>query len=161
MNKKIENFKESMHLSMLENYKKDEYLAPVFFIFMSDGLFGLTKIPKDFLYSENKHILADLIKNIISSNPLIVAAGIIMEAYGAQISANTEMAKLILNGDIEMKDIKEKKEIIIMIFSTPQKEEFIAYYVDDATKTVGERFSEDGGGIFGGLFSHLFAWNKN
>ena len=70
------------------------------------------------------------------------------------------IVNIFLYGEIDMSDIEDKHDIIIMLFSSPEEEEFIAYYVDDATKTVGDKFCEDGTN-FEGLFSHLFAWNKN
>lgn len=147
-----------MHNSMLVNYKRDGHLAPVFITFTTEKIL-ITPIPRDLLKPENKQALAAGIKNTCK-NPLILASVVIMEAYGAQVEPDSEVIEQIKRGEIDMSDIENKQDIIIMLFSSPEEEEFIAYYVDDATKTVGDKFCEDGSN-FEGLFSHLFAWNKN
>lgn len=158
MNEKIQWFKETMHNSMLVNYKRDGHLAPVFIIFTTEKIL-ITPIPRDLLKPENKQTLAAGIKNTCK-NPLILASVVIMEAYGAQVEPDSEVIEQIKRGEIDMSDIEDKQDIIIMLFSSPEEEEFIAYYVDDTTKTIGKKFCEDGSN-FEGLFSHLFAWNKN
>lgn len=159
MTEKIQKFKETMHEGMVANYKKDGHLAPVFFGLTTVGPF-FQLIPRDLLLPENKEKLAIIIKHICK-DPAVIAAGVIIEAYGAQVKADSEMAKLILNGDIDMKDIKDKNDIIIMLFSTPEEEEFIAYFVDDKTKTITGKFSEEQCKGYSGVFSHFFTWNKN
>ena len=158
MNEKIQFFKKIMHDSMLENYKRDGHLSPVFITFSNEKIF-ITPIPRDQLKPENKQMLVATIKNTCK-NPLILASVVILEAYGAQVEPHSEVIDQIISGEIDMSDIEDKHDIIIMLFSSPEEEEFLAYYVDDKTKTVGERFCEDGT-HFEGLFSHLFAWNKN
>ena len=147
-----------MHDTMLENYKRDGHLSPVFITFSNEKIL-ITPIPRDQLKPENKQALATTIKNTCK-NPLILASVVIIEAYGAQVKPDSEVINKIMKGEIDMSDIEDKNDIIIMIFSSPEEEEFIAYYVDDKTKIVGERFCEEGDN-FEGLFSHLFAWNKN
>ena len=158
MNEKIQWFKKFMHDTMLENYKRDGHLSPVFITFSNEKIL-ITPIPRDQLKPENKQALATTIKNTCK-NPLILASVVIIEAYGAQVKPDSEVINKIMKGEIDMSDIEDKNDIIIMIFSSPEEEEFIAYYVDDKTKIVGERFCEEGDN-FEGLFSHLFAWNKN
>jgi len=158
MNKKIQWFKKMTHDSMLLNYKRDGHLLPVFITFSTEKIL-ITLIPRDMLKPENKPALAATIKNVCK-NPLILASVVIIEAYGAQVDPKSEIINQIMKGEMDMSDIKEKNDIIIMIFSSPEEEEFIAYYVDDKTKTIGKRFCEEGDN-FEGLFSHLFAWNKN
>jgi len=147
-----------MHESMIVNYKKDGRLTPVF-ITLTNEKIQVAQIPRELLKSENKITLAETIKTTCRS-PVVLAAVIILEAYGAQVAPNSEIAKQVLNGKIDMSEIKDKKDIIIMIFSSPETEEFIAYYVNDDTKTIGKRFCDDGSN-FNGTFSHLFTWNKN
>ena len=158
MNEKIQWFKKFMHDTMLENYKRDGHLSPVFITFSNEKIL-ITPIPRDQLKPENKQALATTIKNTCK-NPLILASVVIIEAYGAQVKPDSEVINKIMNGEIDMSDIEDKHDIIIMLFSSPEEEEFIAYYVNDKTKTVGKRFCEEGDN-FEGLFSHLFAWNKN
>ena len=144
--------------SMIENYKRDGHLLPVFITFTTEKIL-ITPIPRDQLKPENKQALADTIKNTCK-NPLILASVVILEAYGAQAKPDSKILDQIIKGEIDMSDIKDKHDIIIMLFSSPEEEEFLAYYVEDKTKTVGERFCEDGT-HFEGIFSHLFGWNKN
>ena len=158
MNKKIQWFKKVMHESMLENYKRDGHLSPVFITYSNEKIL-ITPIPHDMLKPENKQMLATTIKNTCK-NPLMLASVVMLEAYGAQVEPDSEVIDQIKRGEMDMSDIENKRDIIIMLFSSPEEEEFIAYYVDDATKTIGEKFCEDGKN-FEGLFSHLFAWNKN
>lgn len=158
MNEKIQWFKKLMHDNMLTNYKRDGYIMPVFITFSTEKIL-ITPIPRELLMPENKPVLANTIKRTCK-NPLILASVVIIEAYGAQVAPDSEIIEQMNRGEIDMSDIKEKRDIIVMIFSSPEEEEFIAYYVDDETKTVGERFCEEGTN-FEGLFSHLFAWNKN
>jgi hypothetical protein len=161
MNEKIKNFREVMHNSMIKNYEKNGYLAPIFFVYMSDSNMAMGRIPNALLTPENKNILGTLIKNTLSENPLIIAAGLILPAYGLEVRKDSEMLNLVLNGDLDMQDIKEKHDIIIMIFSTPEKEEVFAYYVDDSTKTILTKFGESDFVGYSGIFSNLFTWNKN
>ncbi|MFA5207553.1 MAG: hypothetical protein WC428_02735 [Candidatus Paceibacterota bacterium] len=158
MNEKIQWFKKMSHDSMLLNYKKDGYLAPVFITFSNEKIL-ITPIPRDQLKPENKQMLAATIKNTCK-NPLILASVIIIEAYGAQIDPKNKVINQIMNGEINMSDIENKNDIIVMIFSSPEEDDLIAYYVDDKTKTIGKRFCEEVKN-FDGMFSHLFGWNKN
>ena len=158
MNEKIQWFKKFMLESMIENYKRDGHLSPVFITFTTEKIL-ITPIPRDMLKPENKLELATTIKNTCK-NSLILASVVILEAYGAQVEPDSEVINQIIRGEIDMSDIEDKRDIIIMLFSSPEEEEFLAYYVNDKTKTVGERFCEDGT-HFEGMFSHLFAWNKN
>jgi len=158
MREKIEWFKKTIHDSMLENYKRDGRLTPVFITFTNEEIL-ITPIPSDLLKPKYKLILAEIIKETCK-NPLILASVVILEAYGAQVEPDSEVVKLLKKGEIDMSDIEDKRDIIIMFFSCPEEEEFIAYYVDDKTKTVGNKFCENGGN-YEGLFSHLFTWNKN
>jgi len=159
MTERVQIFKEAMHISMVKNYEKDGHLAPVFFGLTTQGpIFQV--IPRELLIPENKEKLAIIIKQICK-NPLVVAAGLILEAYGAMIHKDSEMAKLVLNGDMDMKDIKDKHDIIIMLFSTPEEEEFIAYFVDEKRKAITGKFSEEQCKDYSGTFSHFFNWNKN
>jgi hypothetical protein len=128
---------------------------------MSDGKPAFGLIPQELLTPENKIQFAEQIKDMISQNSTVIAAGLILEAYGAQIHKDSELGKLVLNGDIDMPQINDKKDIIIMSFSTPKEEEFFAYLVDDKTKTVGEKFGEGECKNYEGIFSNLFTWNKN
>jgi hypothetical protein len=157
-NKKIEEFKKIMKNGMIENFKSHGCLTPVMF-FMRGNEAMISQIPKEFLKdSEGKELLANLIRNICKQ-PDVIAGGIIIEAYAKVVDKNDEMSKLLLNGDIRVSELKEKDDIILMVFSTPEKEETIAYYVNCKNKTIGK--SLPSGSSIGGTFSEFFDWNKN
>ena len=157
-NKKIDEFKEVMKNGMIMNFQASGFLTPVMF-FLRGNEAVVSEIPsKYFKDYEGKTKLADIIKKICKQ-PDVIAGGIIIEAYGKAVKQNDEMSKLLLNGDMRVSECKEKDDIIMMVFSTPEKEEAIAYYVDCENKTIGKEFPSDGS--FGGTFSNFFDWNKN
>jgi len=153
--------KEIFKQGMIRNFEKDGHLQPIIFFYMKDNPM-IIPIPSHMLSSpENKHILAATIKQYISNNP-VLAAGIIIEAYGAIMDKDNELSKLITSGDITVSELKEKQDIIIMVFSSPEGDDVTAYLVDVKNKKVGEPFingKEMEG--FGGTFSGFFDWNKN
>jgi hypothetical protein len=162
MNYKIEQFKEHMHQSMLMNFKKNGFLVPVIF-FLFCGRSIIEKIPQNLLSSpEGKDHLANAIKHMCE-DPRVTAAGIIIEANAAKIKADNELINSIFNGDVKVSELKEKKDIIIMVFSTFEGEEMISYVVDSSNKIIVEPFNDndDNKGSYGGRFSNFFSWNKN
>ena len=157
-NKKIDEFKEVMKNGMIMNFQASGFLTPVMF-FLRGNEAVVSEIPsKYFKDYEGKTKLADIIKKICKQ-PDVIAGGIIIEAYAKAVNQNDEMSKLLLNGDIRVSELKEKQDIILMVFSTPEKEEAIAYYVDCENKTIGKKLPSDGS--YGGTFSNFFDWNKN
>jgi nitrogenase subunit NifH len=84
----------------------------------------------------------------------------IIKAYAKSVSKNDEMSKMLLNGNIRVSELKEKEDIIMMVFSTPVKEEVIAYYVDCQNKTISKQILPEYDS-FSGTFSNFFEWNKN
>ena len=157
-NRKIDEFKEVMKNGMIKNFETSGFLTPVMF-FLRGNEAVISEIPsKYFKDYEGKTKLADIIKKICKQ-PDVIAGGIIIEAYGKEVKQNDEMSKLLLNGDMRVSECKEKDDIIMMVFSTPEKEEAIAYYVDCKNKTVGKKLPSDGS--YGGTFSNFFDWNKN
>ena len=156
-NKKIDEFKEIMRTGMIKNFQSSGFLAPVMFFMRGDEAV-ISEIPKEFLKnSEGKASLANLIKSICKQ-PNVIAGGIIIEAYAKSVKKNDEMAKLLLNGEIRVSECKEKDDIIMMVFSTPVKEEIFIYSVDIKNKKVGERYPEANG--FVGLLTNLFGWSS-
>lgn len=159
-NEKLQNFKEIMRQGMIMNFEKSGNLAPVMFFYKA-GEPAISLIPPELLSTlEGKQMLATLLKRICSE-PDVIAAGIIIEAYGAKMDKDSELAKLVESGAMRISEIKEKQDIIVMIFSTPEGEECIAYEVDPKTKTVGRMFTDSEAGEYGGNFSHFFGWNRN
>ena len=92
-------------------------------------------------------------------NPMIIAAGLILEANCAKFDNNDELGKLVASGAIRVSELKDKNDVILMIFSTPVSEELFIYDVDIKNKTIGEKYPETSG--FTGLFTNFFGWNKN
>ena len=159
--KAINEFKEVMHQGMIANFKIHGFLTPVVF-FYKDGEALISEIPHQLLSTpEGKSIIAAGIKDFCTQ-PNVFAAGMIIEAYGAAIGKDEdeETTKLINDGNMRVRDLKQKQDIIVMIFSTPEGEDMISYVVDPNSKTVGKRFVENGHGATG-RFSNFFSWNKN
>jgi hypothetical protein len=106
MNEKIQWFKKFMHDAMLENYKRDGHLSPVFITFSNEKIL-ITPIPRDQLKPENKQALATTIKNTCK-NPLILASVVIIEAYGAQVKPDSEVINKIMKGNPTATEILNK-----------------------------------------------------
>jgi len=157
----IEGFKKVMHDGMLKNFEVDGQVLPIVF----------------FLYKEEdkyKPVFAALEGNLMSdktykkaiafalskvcTNPNIVAAGVITEAYGAKLDINDSVAKQLLDGEITVSELDEKDDLVILFFSTPVSEEVIVYTVDVKNKSIGEKYPETSNFI--GIFSGLFGWKK-
>jgi len=157
---KLNEFKEILIKGMVENFKRDGYLTPLLFFYKNGEPIG-GEIPSELLASpEGKNFLAGIIRTVCRE-PNVLAAGIIMEANGAKIDNDTEMAKLVKNGNVRVSELKESQDIIVLLFSTPEKEELIAYTVNLENKTVGELFGGEELKGMGGIFSNFFTWNKN
>jgi len=155
----IEKFKKVMHEGMIANFEEDGFLTPVMF-FIKNGQPVVSQIPNEMLKtSEKKAELSSIIKSICT-DPMVTFAGIVLEAYGAKMGNDSELSKLVVEGNIRVSELKEKQDIIIMIHATPEKEETVSYVVDPENKTVGEKFIDDSG-AFKGIFSNFFNTRKN
>jgi len=161
MKKIVEDFKEVLHEGMKENFEKDGSLTPILF-FIKDNQPAISQIPNEFLSSlEGKQQLANVIKRICTL-PNVSCGGMIIEAYGSKIDKdlNPETTEAIMTGKKRISELDEKDDIIMMIFSTPEKDEMISYVVDCQNNTVGEPYIDGVKGI-GGTFSNFFNWSKN
>lgn len=159
-NTKLQDFKESLRQGMIENFERDGCLLPIMF-FLKDGMPVIGEIPFELLETpERKDILAGTIRKICQQ-PNVLAAGLIIEASGVKMDDDSEMANLVKNGSVRISELKESQDIIVMVFSTPEGEELIAYCVDIKNKTVGEMFSGEETKGMGGIFSNFFSWTKN
>jgi hypothetical protein len=157
---KIINFKETLKNSMIENFKKDGCLTPILF-FLEDNVPVINQIPSYLLSSqEGKHVLGNIMRRLCQE-PNVFAAGIIMEAWGAKLDKDDEISKSLMNGDIRVRDLDNKQDIIMMIFSTPEGEEAISYIVDCKNKTIGEPFTGEEMDNMAGNFANFFNWTKN
>ena len=160
--KSIEDFKNSMVEKMKENFTTHGYLTPVMF-FLKDGQLLINKIPNDCLASrQSKEMLAVTIKRICTE-PNVLAGGIIIEAYLAKVSPDSESAKKALANKISVSQMPERVDAIVMIFSTPEKEELITYEVDCKNKIVKDMDEDMKKGVSTGkgTFSGFFNWTKN
>ena len=158
----IEEFKNSMIEKMKQIFTQYGYLTPVMF-FLIDGMTVMENIPSDCMASkEGKAKLAQVIRTICTQ-PNVLAGGIITEAYLAKVTPDSESAKKALSGKMDVSEMPERVDAIIMIFSTPEKEEMIPYEVDCKNKIVKD-MDEDlkkGVGMGSGIFSGFFNWTKN
>jgi hypothetical protein len=158
--KKLCEFKESMRNAMIKNFERDGFLAPVVFFYKGNSPM-IGQIPFELLEnSGGKDVLAGIIR-LTCQEPDVFAAGIIMEANGAKVDVGTENAEKLLSGEMSVADYKNKQDLIVMVFSTPEDEEMFAYEVDCENKTVGELFSGEALRHFTGTFANFFCWNKN
>lgn len=163
MNEKnnIEVFKDTMLKGMLSNFEKDGYLAPMIFFYI-DGEPIVSQVPHELLSTkEGKEKLALIIKSRCSQ-PNVLAGGIIFEADCVRIKeeeANT--IEGIINGDIELSSLEGSKDTIVMMFSSPEKEELFTYPVDIENKKIKGKLTGEDVQTMGGLFTNLFQWIKN
>lgn len=156
----LTEFKEVLRQGMITNFERDGYLTPILFFF-KNGAPVIGMIPPELLAnSMGKEVLASMIKENCQE-PNVLAAGIIMEAYGAKIDENNPDRDKIASGEIRVSELNDKKDIIVMIFSTPESEELIVYEVDCENKLMCDRFGDEDMKQFDGLFSNFFYWNKN
>jgi hypothetical protein len=158
--KELNEFKEVLKEGMIANFKKDGFLTPILFFYMENKPMIIPVPSELFSCSESKQILARIIQNFCQENP-VLAAGIIIEANGVKMDGDSEMSKLVMNGDIKVSELKEKQDIIFMLFSTPENDDLISYVVDCKNKTIGEPFSVNEITNACGVFSGFFSWNKN
>lgn len=157
---KLYNFKETLKSGMIKNFEKDGHLTPIVFFFVNNQPI-VSLIPPELLSDQiGKEILGNMIKSFCAQ-PNVLAGGIIIEAYGAKMDGDGELAKLVLNGDVSVSELKEHVDIIIMMFSTPEAEEMIAYEVNCEKHEIGAKFGSEEAKAFGGTFSKFFNWNRN
>ena len=161
MNAKLDSFKTFLVNGMLDNFTWDGFLTPMLFFFQDDTPM-MAMIPNRMLSTpEGKIELATYIK-AKCAEPNVLAAGMIIEAHGAKIDADSEEIKSVFNGKTKVSELKQALDIIILIFSTPEKEEMFSYVVDCKNKLIiGEFGNSDEFNAGNGLFNDFFKWNKN
>lgn len=163
MESKLEKLKEVMRNGMIENFKRDGFLTPIFFMY-KDGKPYIAPIPSSLLNTlEGKMEFADYIRDTCSE-PNVLAAGIIIEAYGAVLNndMNSDSIKKLESGELRVSNLDDKEDIILMIFSTPEKDEMISHIVNCKNKEVKDEFLDNEyTKSIGGIFSNFFNWTKN
>lgn len=155
----VDDFKEVMRNGMIENFKNDGRLLPVAF-FYADNQPHISEIPNDMLKNSAGKLALSMNIKALCGNPAVTAAGIIIEAYGAKINADSKDAKNVLDGIVRVSELDEKQDIIIMIFSTPEKDETFSYLVDSKNKTVGEEFVTGDSDPMKSIFGNFFEMRK-
>jgi len=161
MESKVNIFKEAMKDAMIDNFKTCGYLVPVVFFYTGEKPI-IVQLPPDFMGDRtNKIALTETIRDYCIKNNCL-AAGLITEAYGAKVDSNSETAKKLTSGEMRTSECDEKQDIIIMLFSTPERDELISYVVDLDKKSVGVEFSTpDMQSTMMGILGDFFKWNKN
>ena len=159
-NQKLNDFKEVLRLGMIGNFENDGFLIPIVF-FLKGDMPIFSQIPSEMLStSDGKTLLASIIRRECQE-PNVFAAGIIIEASAALMEENDEEAKKVMNGEMNVSDMKNKQDVIMLFFSTPEEEESIIYSVDCENKKIGELFGGEVMKQMSGRFTDLFKWNKN
>lgn len=146
--------KEAMLQGMIANFKSEGSLIPVLF-FLKENQLCLSQIPDEFLSSlEGKVMLSQLLRKICKE-PRVTAVGLIYEAYLACTESGSELNKLLDSGNLRIADLKEKQDVIIMHFATPERQEAFIFPVNIKNRTIGERI-DTGDGEAEGIFTNFF-----
>lgn len=131
--------------TMIQNFLRDGYLQPILFFYK----FGKTKIipiPDNILSSQKgKDDLSDMIRRECRMGASV--AGMIIEAYVTEINIKTN--KII------------KDDAIVMIFSTPEKEDQIVFKVNIKERKILQELPSEDAEIIAGRFSGFFNCMKN
>jgi hypothetical protein len=157
---KINIFKEGLRSGMIENFKQDGGLAP-FVFYLRENEIKTIPVPDQILASQNGKAFVGQVIRAITHTPGVLATGIIIEAWGMKFKEDDKHFDSVMNGEMQVRDVEGRKDIILLIFSTPEKEEIIAYEVDCENKTVGEQFMGKDAAQFEGIFANFFDWNRN
>lgn len=145
MKQELIYLRDSFKKTMVQNFLKDGYLVPLVFIYKF-GKVKIIQIPNNVLASQSgKDNLAEMIKKECRMGAF--AAGMIIEAYCTQI-------------DIKANS-RVKNDSLVMVFSTPEKEELFVYNVDIEKKKIIEELDSKGAQSVAGRFSDFFSWMKN
>lgn len=158
----VEKLKEIMHEGMIKAFEQDGALTPVLF-YHQKGEPTLTEIPPYLLNSGmGKTILTEFIRSICVE-PTTLCAGLVIEAYGVKldIDVDKEDIEKLEKGELNVSEHPKAVDIIMLILSTPEKNEMIVYEVDCENKTIGEQFTSDEAKTMGGRFAGFFNWMQN
>lgn len=162
----ISLLRESIQRGMKEKFEKEGFLKPVAFFLHNppaDEHFPPIPVPVvipigRYFGDANWKTCLSYAMHRMCENPLIIAAGFVAEANCAKFKDDDELGKLVASGAVRINELKNHDDIIMMVFSTPVKEEIFIYSVDIKNKKVGERYPEANG--FVGLLTNLFGWSS-
>lgn len=157
---KFELIKKVMIDGMVRNFKNDGFLSPLIFFSVGTQL-ELSNVPQELLSDDlGKSILGGVIRTKCCE-PDTTVAGMIFEAYGKKLyEEDNELKDSLLNGEVRVSELDEKQDLIVMIISSPEKQEVITFNVDPETKTVDELLDGNETDGLGGTFSEFFNWEK-
>jgi hypothetical protein len=159
-NPAIDAFKETLRLGMIKNFEIDGGLVPFIFYLKGDDAVTMP-IPGSLLASQTgKAVVSNALRRI-THEPGVLAAGIVIEAWGMKFKDDDKDFDSVMNGEMQIRDLDGRKDVILLIFSTPEKEEMIAYEVDCERKAVGEQFMGRDVSQFEGMFANFFNWKRN
>lgn len=152
----VNEFKEGLRKAMISRFEKNGYLDPLV-IFIRNDLSDVMHVPSEMLSSD--YLKQQLINNIKQrcQDPSIIAVCIIYEAYLVLVcQKEKELSHLIENGVKRVSDCEQKKDIIMMLFSTPEEEETISYFVDCENHMVMKENPMRSKNVVCGIFHNLF-----
>lgn len=158
----VEKLKKTMHDGMLKAYKQDGMLVPILF-YHQNGEPTLTQIPSMLLSSAaGKDILTEYIKKICLE-PTTLCAGLVIEAHGVKLNPDEDVedTEKLEMGELVVSEHPKRFDMIMFIFSTPEKDEITIYEVDPKNKTIGEKHGGEEANIIASRFSEFFKWIKN
>jgi len=154
----IESLKEYFVATMQDNFKKDGRLTPIFFYKEGYEVKIVMILDKVFANDEGKAELMQTIR-MCCALPKVECAGLISEAWAKTVEPKSELTPLLMSGNLHVRDLKEKDDIIFMVFATPEKEEMISFYVNPEERTIGEKIGSEGAKSEG-TFSNFFKLRK-
>lgn len=153
----MNEFKKSLKNSMIQNFKNDGFLTPVIF-YMNEGSPVMSIIPENLFNSDEGKNEISSVLHLISEIPTVTAVGMIYEAYMTKQDKDNELTKLLVNGSLRVSELKEKQDVIILLFSTLESETVTMIEVNPTNREIGEITEENTGG---GRFSGFYNKNKN
>lgn len=162
METNIETLKNVMKKGMIDNFTNDGTLIPVFF-WLENNQPIITQIPNKYLQdNEGKSILGGVIRKKCADEN-VTAAGIVFEANGVKMNPDkdSETVQKLMKGEMKVSDMDNREDIIVLVFSTPDKHEIITYNVDCKNKKVIDEHVSDGENSGAGIFNSFFKWEKD
>jgi hypothetical protein len=144
----VQEFKEEMHSLMLKTFQTLGNVIPSIFC-LQDCQARLSIIPPEFINNaDGNKSLSDIIENTCSS-PSVQAMGLILQLKGFKTGNLDEVIERTGNdeaiyaieensGEISFTNLKITSQILITIFSTPEKTEIFSYSVNEKNEIAGQ-----------------------
>ncbi len=152
----LNEVKEAHIKMMISSFENNGYLDPRIF-FIKNNSRDIWHVQSE-MFSDPylKQLLVDKIKQMCQ-DPALLAVCIMYEAYMVIDSQQEqELSNLIEKGIKRVSDCEQKKDIIMMLFSTPDEEEAISYFVDCENQRIINENPLRSKNVFGGIFHNLF-----